>query len=496
MRYPNIIFFRYSKYDFIDTFLNQYSDKLLCNLNFTSDKLFLNNLFDPNYHLLVTFGENENEYYNDINQMLSERMYRRWIHYKKIDDIDIFNKNVNYCYISIVSTEPSLMRPIFSIFTTCYNSYKKIYRAYNSLKLQTFKDWEWVIMDDSPDDNHFEFLRKLTCDKRIRLYRRSENSGNIGNVKNEVVSLCRGKYVLELDHDDEILPYVLTDSVKVFEENNDVGFIYMDYINIYENGDNFNYGNFFAYGYGGYYMQKYNNKWAYVSCTPNVNNTTLMHIVNVPNHPRIWKKDVLISIGNYSEFLPICDDYELLLRTAIKTKMAKIHQLGYVQYMNDNGNNFSFIRNAEINRLTPYHIRPQCFDDYKINDIMKELDGYEGEEYSYNHSQVWKRKNYIYKYVNKLVNLHYHKTYCIIGYDKLLSNLERIKLLYNNTEDEMNNDFLILDNKMSITELCNHLDKHNFDKMKCYAMNDCNEEELINYFHHIYKSTEKYEIIF
>ena len=65
----------------------------------------------------------------------------------------------------------------------------------------------------------------------MRLYRRSCNSGNIGNVKNEAVSLCRGKYVLELDHDDEILPDVLKDSVEYFEAHPDVGFIYMDFIN-------------------------------------------------------------------------------------------------------------------------------------------------------------------------------------------------------------------------------------------------------------------------
>ena len=39
-------------------------------------------------------------------------------------------------------------------------------------------------------------------DSRVRLYRRSENNGNIGNVKNEAISLCRGKYILEFDHDD------------------------------------------------------------------------------------------------------------------------------------------------------------------------------------------------------------------------------------------------------------------------------------------------------
>ena len=80
----------------------------------------------------------------------------------------------------------------------------------------------------------------LDKDKRVRLYKRSENSGNIGNVKNEAVSLCRGKYVLELDHDDEILPDLLQDASKVFDDNDDIGFIYADFSNVYENWENYN----------------------------------------------------------------------------------------------------------------------------------------------------------------------------------------------------------------------------------------------------------------
>jgi glycosyltransferase involved in cell wall biosynthesis len=99
------------------------------------------------------------------------------------------------------------------------------------------------------------------------LYRRSENSGSIGNVKNEAVALCRGKYVLEMDHDDEILPTVLEDATIVFTkdgEKEEIGFIYMDFINIYENGDNFRYGDNICKGYGSYYCQKYNDKSCFV----------------------------------------------------------------------------------------------------------------------------------------------------------------------------------------------------------------------------------------
>ena len=80
-----------------------------------------------------------------------------------------------------------------------------------------------------------------------------ENNGNIGNVKNEAISLCRGKYVLEFDHDDEILPFVLKDSADYFDANPDIGFIYMDCIALYENGSNHFFGDFICKGYGSYY---------------------------------------------------------------------------------------------------------------------------------------------------------------------------------------------------------------------------------------------------
>jgi len=490
MKYPIILFFRDVKYSYIDVFFEENKDKLLCSVNITSDKTQINNLFDSTTHLLITFGETETEY-SDINYIIVDRICHRWIHFNNISNVDDFNSSVNYCYMSNITKKQEFTRPIFSVFTTCYNSYDKILRAYNSVKLQDFRDWEWVILDDSPDDEHFIFLKKLFKeDRKIRLYKRSENSGSIGNVKNEVVSLCRGKYVLELDHDDEIPPYVLADSVKVFNKNEEIGFIYMDFVNIYEDGNNFNYGNLFALGYSGYYRQKYNNKWLYVAVTPNINNITLSHIVSVPNHPRIWRKNVLLEMGNYSEYLPISDDYELLLRTSVNTKMAKIHKLGYIQYMNNNNNNFSLIRNSEINRLR-HHLTYHCFNSYKIDDYMKKMNAYEDGIDIYNCKPIWKKPDYQYKYCNEIINLNYKKQYCIIGLNTLCKFYSEINKLY---QDE-NNDFLLLDNKYSSDKLCGILDDLNFEKMKCYSMDDCSDDELVNYFLLIYKSCDDHMII-
>ena len=482
---PTILFFRYDKYSEVDDFFITHKDKLSCKVNIISQSHNLNDLFSPDYHILITYGENEKEYYVSVNTIITPKMSMRWIHLNKLDDVNVFNNSVIFCYMNLITSIPCEdLRPGFSIFTTCYNSYHKISRAYNSIIKQKFNNWEWVVLDDSPEDTHFTFLNTiLNSDKRIRLYKRSGNSGSIGNVKNEAVSLCRGKYVIELDHDDEILPEMLLDAYNVFEENPEVGFIYSDFINIYENGNNFSYGDYFGLGYAGYYRQKYNNKWVYVVSTPNINNITLCHIVSIPNHPRIWKRETLLEIGNYSEYLPVADDYELLLRTAVKTKIIKIHKLGYVQYMNDKGNNFSLLRNAEIQKLV-FHLKKHCYKSYEIDTKMKINDAYE-EQLNWK-KQIWKRENFEHKYYNKIVCVNYTKQYCIIGIDTLLKHLSNIYYLYETVE----NDFLLLDNTVNSQsdKLCNMLDELQLDRIKCYSMDDCSKEELIRYFHLSYKS--------
>ena len=494
MKYPYVIFFRLDKYAEIDNFFISNNEKLNCTLYFTSNLEQLNKLFNSNYQILITYGPDENEYVNSFLSIITDRMRNRWIHLKEATNIEEVNNAVNFCFIHNCVLSRESTRPVFSVFSTTYNSYNKIIRAYNSLKAQTLRDWEWVVLDDSPDDNHFKFLRELLLnDNRVRLYRKGENSGNIGNVKNEAVSLCRGKYILEFDHDDEILPSVLKDSADLFESNKEVGFIYMDCICVYENGNNFFYGDFICKGYGGYYCQKYLDRWVYVYVTPNINNITLSHLVCCPNHPRIWRREALMNAGNYCEFLPICDDYEIIIRTALTTKIAKIHKLGYVQYMNESNNNFSLIRNNEINRIGPNFIGPMFYKFHDVHEKMKSLGAYEDESYLTNHSKIWERdfESYEHKFCNMVINPDYDKQFCIIGIDSLILNLERIRELNKNKR----NDFILLENKSSLDYMFNKLDNYGFSNFKCYSLVDCPDKTLVQYFMTLYKSCDDVEII-
>jgi len=490
-RYPYILFFRHYKYASIDNFIESNKDAFMCSFHIINDVNELNKLYNPNYHILITYGNYE-EYQYYILPHIPSRFCKRWIHKQDISNIEEFNYNVNYCYISNVIDNRENTRPVFSIFTTCYKSYEYINTAYESIKKQTLKDWEWVIMDDTPEDDHFTFLKKtLANDNRVRLYKRDKNSGNIGNVKNEVISLCRGKYILEMDHDDEILKDCLSDSFHIFESDPEVGFVYSDTINLFRNGQNAMYGENLCKGYSGYYSECINNYWGYVYNTPNVNNITLSYLTCLPNHPRIWKRSVLMELESYSEFLPICDDYEILLRTCCsKYKVVKNNKAQYIQYMNDKGNNFSTIRNAENNRIGPVYISPMFYEKYGVHDKMKQLDAYENPIYITHHSDIWKRgPEYQHKRMNSRINMDYNKQYCIIN-DAIDNN--RLKELYNNDK----NDFLFLSNKLTLPEVWNKLNSLGFYRMKCYSYKDCTEEELVNFFHMMYKNDNcDYEII-
>jgi len=494
-KYPFVYLLRDDKYNEIDNFFETNKDKLNCTVEIisTNEIAKLNNMFDPNYHLLVTYSPDDgSEYTTLVMNHIVDRMRNRWLHKRQLD-IDEFNNNVNYCYVHNIIMKRELTRPKFSIFTTCYKSYEKIKRAYKGLVSQTLRDWEWVILDDSPEDEHFVFLRDFCkIDKRIRLYKRDCNSGNIGNVKNEAIGLCRGKYLLELDHDDIILPTILDDAYKVFESDPEIGFVYSDFTNLYEDGSNFWYGDHIGKGYNCYYMQKLNDKWVNVCVCAGINNITTSHLVCLPNHPRMWRRKTMFELENYSEFLPICDDFEILLRTMCNTKVAKLHKLGYIQFMNDGNNNFSLIRNSEINRLGPYHIQPQFYNQYNVHELMKKKGAYEDENYlSKDHKKIWERDDNTWKHniCNIVVNPDFDKQYCLIGINTLYN--KKIKELYRN----IRNDFMVLcDNSISKDTLTKRIDELGFSRMKCYCL-DATEKQLEKYFHLICKYTDNYEII-
>ncbi len=96
--------------------------------------------------------------------------------------------------------------PMITVFTPTYNRAHTIARVYESLIAQTFRDFEWIVIDDGSTDRTAEQVTywQQTADFPIT-YKYQPNSGK-HVAYNRAVAIARGRYFLAIDSDDGFLP--------------------------------------------------------------------------------------------------------------------------------------------------------------------------------------------------------------------------------------------------------------------------------------------------
>jgi O-antigen biosynthesis protein len=338
-------------------------------------------LYEPNDALLdinpknprvyVSLGAREEQFTTLYTLPYHER--KRWLHYKSPEDIQ--PAHLFYCWLKLTDPLPenktipdthfSSDTPLVSVFTAAYKSKEKIQRPYRSLLNQTYSNWEWVIVDDSGDEDatYNQDLLPLD-DPRVRRYRQDSRNGYIGSTKRYAAGLCTGEILVEVDHDDELTPDCIEKIVRAFQKHPECGFAYGDCSEVYV-GSNLAhwYGWDCGFGYGIYYRVWANemNRWQNVLRNTIINGSTICHLVGLPNHPRAWTKECYHLLGGHREELLVADDYDILVRTFLCTRYVAIPDLLYIQYRNENGDNSTFSRNQQIQIL------------------VKELNSYYGE---------------------------------------------------------------------------------------------------------------------
>ena len=102
-----------------------------------------------------------------------------------------------------------------------YNCEAFVADAVESILGQTFRDFEFLIIDDGSTDRGVEIVEEYG-DSRIRLVR---NEGQIELIRtlNRGLELARGKYIARMDADDISLPERLERQVAFMEANPDIG---------------------------------------------------------------------------------------------------------------------------------------------------------------------------------------------------------------------------------------------------------------------------------
>lgn len=193
----------------------------------------------------------------------------------------------------------------FSIVMPVYNvEIKWLEKAIESVKCQTYPNWELCITDDaSTDEKVIEFLKTID-DNRIKIKLNNKNGG-ISVASNDAAKMATGQYLLLMDNDDEIANDALMEFYKCIKETNaDVVYSDQDIIDTE----------------GNHSCPVCKPKWS-----PDLfcSQMYLGHLVG-------FKRELFQSVGGFRKELDGSQDYDLLLRITEKTN--KIEHISKVLY--------------------------------------------------------------------------------------------------------------------------------------------------------------------
>lgn len=109
---------------------------------------------------------------------------------------------------------------IISIVTPCYNANSTISNTIDSVRSQTYQNWEILIIDDCSQDKSAEIIKQYAAqDARIHYFKTDKPSGSPAVPRNIGIENAKGKYIAFLDSDDIWMPDKLQREVYFLEQN-------------------------------------------------------------------------------------------------------------------------------------------------------------------------------------------------------------------------------------------------------------------------------------
>lgn len=92
----------------------------------------------------------------------------------------------------------------FSVFTATMNRASMLWRLYQDLKKQTYKDFEWVIVNDGSSDNTDDVVKKIIAERTIDVQYVNKENGGKHTAWKIAIPIFKGRYILTADDDDPV----------------------------------------------------------------------------------------------------------------------------------------------------------------------------------------------------------------------------------------------------------------------------------------------------
>ena len=114
----------------------------------------------------------------------------------------------------------AITNPLLTVLMPVYNAQKYIAESVESVLMQSFGDFEFLIIDDASTDQTVPILKSFN-DPRIKLIEKPENTGYTQSL-NTGLKIAKGKYVGRMDSDDISLPNRFAKQLSFMESNPEV----------------------------------------------------------------------------------------------------------------------------------------------------------------------------------------------------------------------------------------------------------------------------------
>lgn len=202
-----------------------------------------------------------------------------------------------------------MSEPLVSIVIPTKNRADILPQAIDSVRRQTYRDWECHVVDDGSEDQTREVISRVAREEpRIHYHHRDKKPAGGSACRNQGLEMSRGKYVIFLDSDDLLAPQCLSERVRMMETEPSVDFIIFG-IELFRQtpGD---LGLAFNTMNGGDDLGRFLN----------------LDAVWQTMGP-IWRRDALSRLGPWDESLLSFQDWELHVRAlAMGLKYHKVEQ--------------------------------------------------------------------------------------------------------------------------------------------------------------------------
>ncbi len=108
-----------------------------------------------------------------------------------------------------------------SVIVPVYNSGELLGDCVKSILMQSYKDFELILVDDGSKDNSWEICNKWEkCDSRVRIFH--QNNLGASAARNTGIRIAKGDWIVFVDSDDTLTPTYLEDLLRIVTNYHDI----------------------------------------------------------------------------------------------------------------------------------------------------------------------------------------------------------------------------------------------------------------------------------